>query len=277
MRVLNETATENYIRKKITYAADPEDRVPAYLLIPKRVKNRMPAMLCLPDATSSGKDEPAGLGGRDSLRYAHELAERGYVCLVPDYPSVGEYAYDFKSKGRAYSSGAMKAVWNHIRGLDVLESVPGVDLNRMGCIGHGLGGQSALLTAAFDYRAAVVVASGGFTSFPRYKGGDLADWADERVMPRLRTVYNLDPAKIPFDFAELIATLAPRPVFVNAPLGDAVRDAEGVKSALTDASAVYKLRRAERALRAVHPDAGHDFPNEARTEAYTWLDQLLRP
>ncbi len=31
-----------------------------------------------------------------------ELAERGYVCLVPDYPSFGEYPYDFKKQGSHY-------------------------------------------------------------------------------------------------------------------------------------------------------------------------------
>lgn len=277
VRVLSETAAESYVVKKITYAADPDDRVPAYLLLPKRARTRGPAMLCLPDAAQGGKDEPAGLGGRASLHYAHELAQRGYVCLVPDYPSFGDYAYDFKSKGGAYASGAMKAVWNHLRGLDLLEALPEVNVNRIGCIGHGLGGQSALLTAAFDYRVAAVVSSCGFTTFPRYKGGNLTDWADPRFWPRLREVYQNDPVKIPFDFAELLATLAPRPVFVSAPRRDHARDVEGVKLAIASASAVYKFRRAEGALRAVHPDTDNDFPTEARTEAYTWLDRLLRP
>jgi dienelactone hydrolase len=277
VRVLSETATESYVRKKITYAADPDDRVPAYLLLPKPPRSRGPALLCLPDAAPVGKDEPAGLGGRDSLHYAQELAQRGYVCLVPDYPSFGDYAYDFNTKGGAYASGSMKAVWNHIRGLDLLEALPEVNVNRMGCIGHGLGGQSALLTAAFDYRVAAVVSSCGFTTFPRYKGGDLTDWADARLLPRLRAVYHQDPARIPFDFAELLATLAPRPVFVSAPLRDRARDVEGVKQALAAASAVYKFRRVEGSLRAVHPDTDTDFPKEVRTGAYAWLDRLLRP
>src|SRR5262245_40450524 len=73
-----------YIRKKITYGSDLSSRVTAYLLIPNNVKRGAPAMLCLHDDTPRGKDEPAGLGGRDSLRYADELVKRGYVCLVHD-------------------------------------------------------------------------------------------------------------------------------------------------------------------------------------------------
>ena len=154
------------------------------------------------------------------MRYADELARRGFVCLVPDYPSYGDNAYDFKKHSKSYASGSMKAVWDNIRGIDLLETLPEVGVKRIGIIGHGLGGQSALFTAAFDYRVAAVVSSCGFTTFPRYKGGGLADWSDPRRVPRIRDVYGNDPAKIPFDFGELIATLAPRGVFVSAPLKD---------------------------------------------------------
>ncbi len=84
-----------FVRKKITYAAESGDRVPAYLLLPIGGAERRPAMLCLHQTTDIGKGEPVGLGGLPKLRYAQELAERGYVCLVPDYPSFGDYQYDF--------------------------------------------------------------------------------------------------------------------------------------------------------------------------------------
>ncbi len=81
-------------------------------------------MLCLhPTHVELGKDQLLGLGGKPSRFYAHELAQRGFVCLVPDYPSFGEYRYDFKQQGHHYSSGTMKAIWNNIRGLDLLESL----------------------------------------------------------------------------------------------------------------------------------------------------------
>ena len=62
-------------------------------------------MLCLHQTIKIGKGEPAGLGGSDHLDYAHELAQRGYVCLAPDYPSFGDYPYDFGDDG--YDSGTM--------------------------------------------------------------------------------------------------------------------------------------------------------------------------
>lgn len=109
-----------------------------------------------------------------------------------------------------------------------------------------------------------------------YRGGDLTDWADPRMMPRIRDVYEGDPAKVPFDFGELLGTLVPRPVFILAPLGDEVMDVEGVKGAVAGASAVYELRRAAGSLQAVYPDGGRAFPEPMRAQAYAWLDQHLK-
>ena len=140
VQTLGSVDTENYTRKKITFLSEPGDRVSAHLLIPKALKARAPGMLCLHQTTPGGKDSPAGLADRPSLHYAHELAERGFVCIVPDYPSFGDYKYDFKAHAD-YVSGTMKAIWNNHRAVDLLESLPEVDSDRIGVIGHSLGGQ----------------------------------------------------------------------------------------------------------------------------------------
>ena len=74
-------------------------------------------MLCLHQTIAIGKGEPVGLGGKESLHYALHLVKRGYVCLAPDYPSFGDYPYDFKAAFRRgdYQSGTMKAIWNNMR------------------------------------------------------------------------------------------------------------------------------------------------------------------
>jgi dienelactone hydrolase len=275
MQVVQESATEHYVRKKITYGSDLTARVSAYLLIPKGVKRGAPAMICLHDDTPLAKDEPAGLAGRAAMHYADELAKRGYVCLVPDCPSFGDN--DFKQPASAYASGAMKAVWDNIRGFDLLETLPEVNPKRIGIIGHGLGGQSALLTAVFDYRLSAVISSGGFTTWSHYRGGNLADWAKERMMPRIKTAHGSDPSKIPFDFGDLLATLAPRAVFVSAPLQDDILDVAGVKSAVASALAVYRLRKGAEALTVSYPQCGHELTVASRDEALAWLDQRFKP
>src|SRR5262249_47683421 len=112
-----EEKTEKFLRKKLTFAVEKGDRVPAYLLIPNGLKGKAPAVLVLHQTIDIGKDEPAGLGKQENKRIGVHLAERDYVVLCPDYPSFGEYKYDFKTS--PYKSGSMKAIWNNMRAIDL--------------------------------------------------------------------------------------------------------------------------------------------------------------
>lgn len=284
VKVLSEEKLDGYVRKKITFAAEKGDRVPAWLLIPDPSParggggNKRPAMLCLHQTIPIGKDEPVGLGKQESKQQALHLVRRGYVCLAPDYPSFGEYEYDFRAtfaRGE-YASGSMKAIWNNLRAVDLLASLPEVDAERIGVIGHSLGGHNALFTAAFDERLKVAVTSCGFCSFHKYYGGNLKGWTSDRYMPRIASEYRNDPKRVPFDFTDVLLAIAPRAVFVMAPLHDTNFDVEGVKDVLTVAAPVYRELNAADRLKAIHPDAGHEWPAAARTEAYEFVDGVLK-
>ena len=275
VEVLEEVETEKYSRRRISFVAEPGDRVPAYLLIPRGLKGKGAAMLCLHQTTGIGKGEPAGQGGKPTLHYAHELAERGYVCIVPDYPSFGDYEYDFKTQGKHYASGSMKAIWNNMRAVDLLVSWPEVDSDRIGCIGQSLGGHNSLFTAAFDQRLKAVVTSCGFTAFHHYYNGKLAGWTSDRYMPRIRDRYNNDPDRVPFDFYGVLAAICPRAIFINAPLHDGNFDVAGVRKVVEEVGKAYALTNARDNLVARYPDSSHDFPNEVREAAYEWLDKAL--
>jgi dienelactone hydrolase len=203
-----------------------------------------------------------------------ELAQRGYVTLCPDYPNYGQYKFDPYRHG--YASATMKAIWNHMRAVDLLGSLAEVDPARIGCIGHSLGGHNALFLAAFDRRIGAVVSSCGFTSFRKYAGGNLAGWSHAGYMPRIASVYENDPAKVPFDFAEVLAAVAPRAVFASAPLRDANFDVSGVRDCLAAVAPVFELLGARGRCVAVYPDAGHGFPPETRRAAYAFIDDALR-
>ena len=86
---------------------------------------RVPGILALHQTTPTGKGQPAGLADSENLHYGLELAKRGYVVLVPDYPSFGDYKYDFNAD--TYTSGSMKGIFNHMRAVDLLASRPEVD------------------------------------------------------------------------------------------------------------------------------------------------------
>ena len=264
-------------RKKITYVSERNHRVPAYLLIPAGLKGKAPAMLCL-HGTDGSRGRTAGLGP-DYARYAIELAERGYVTLAPDYITLGENTAVDPYKDLGYVSASMKGIWDHIRAVDVLQSLPEVEGERMGVVGLSLGGHNALFVAVFDPRLKVIVTSSGFDSFYDYKGGGpgaLRGWAGQRYMPLIETACGLAPDKVPFDFPEVLAALAPRPLFIHAPLQDDNFNVASVKRCAAAAKPVYRLFGAEERIVSLCPEGGHGFPPEAREAAYAFVDEALR-
>jgi len=275
VRVEEEAEFPAYIRRKITFAVEPGDRLPAYLLIPKGLDGKAPAMLCLHPTSVHGKGMVAGLGDKPNRGYAEELAERGYITLAPDYPGYGDYT-DIDVYAMGYASATAKGIWNHMRCVDLLQSLPEVDGDRIGCIGHSLGGHNTLFAGMFDPRIAVMVTSCGFNRFAKYYGGDLTGWSHKGYMPRIAEVYGKDPARMPFDFPEILAALAPRAVFINAPLHDDNFEVSGVRECVEAATPIYKLYGAPEQLQAVHPDCAHDFPPEIREQAYTFIDEVLK-
>lgn len=284
VKVEEEADCGAYVRRLISYQSEPGSRVPAYLLIPKDAlagKRKAPAVLCLhPTDNSIGHKVVVGLGGRPNRQYAQELAERGFVTLAPAYPLLANYQPDVLKLG--HRSGTMKAVWDNLRGLDLLESLPFVDARKgFGAIGHSLGGHNSVYTAVFDERIKVIVSSCGLDSYLHYYDGAGRVWQVERGWCQLRYMpglleYRGRLAEIPFDFHELIGALAPRVCFIAAPLGDSNFKWRSVDEIVKAAGAVYQLHGRPENLLVEHPDCGHDFPDAMREKAYALFERHLR-
>jgi len=265
---------EGIVRKEIRFLSEEDDWVNAYLMVPKQNDLRS-GVLCLHQTIPIGKQEPAGLGGSPNLQYAKELAERGMVTLTPDYPSFDDHPYNFQQHPQ-WKSGSMKAIWDNMRAIDLMLQLGLVDANRIGCIGHSLGGHNAIFTAFFDERIHAVVSSCGFTRFHKYYQGNLKGWTSDRYMPLISSHYGNDPNRVPFDFPELIAGIAPRGFFTSSPVRDDNFDADGVRDTIKQAEFIYKLLNADRHLQAIYPDSAHDFPPAARELAYRFLEEVLQ-
>jgi dienelactone hydrolase len=273
LRILESRRVDGVTLETITFSAEEGDRVPAFLFLPDSPRGRAPAMLCLHPTSALGKKEISGMG-KPNREYAVELAKRGFVVVAPDYPNFGDYVIDVYARG--WASATMKGLWNHQRAVDLLESLPGVDPGKIGVIGHSLGGHNSIFVALFNPRIKAVVSSCGFNAFPKYMGGNLKGWSHRGYMPRIGELYGLDPRQMPFDFTELVGALAPRPFFISAPLHDSNFEVSGVRDCVAAAGPVYELLGAKESLVVVHPDCGHDFPPEVRTQAYEWLERVLR-
>ncbi len=283
VKVEEEVDTGKYIRRLITYSSEPGGRVPAYLCIPKELLasgKKAPAVLCLHGTNNVvGHGVVVGLGTTPNRGYAHELAERGYVTFAPNYPLLAKYQPDLKKLG--WESGTLKAVWDNMRGIDYLKTLPFVEGEKVATIGHSLGGHNSVYTAVFDPRILAVVSSCGLDSYLDYYDGNEKNWFLERgwcqtrYMPKLAN-YRGRLAEIPFDFHEMIGALAPRHVLIIAPTKDSNFRAASVDRVAAAARPIFKLFGHEDRLRVLHPECEHDFPTEMRQEAYQLFDRILR-
>ena len=200
-----------------------------------------------------------------------------------------------------HASCTMKGLVNHIRAIDVLETLPYADVGRLASIGHSLGGHNSIFAAVFDPRIKVVVASCGWTPWAYYATAQRplnTTWALPKYMPRIKTAFGGDPVRIPVDFYELVAAIAPRPFFSNSPVTDFNFNVTGVWAAARPISAVW-ARYAAANLNAtdlgdrftiefpqggcaIHtyagagqPECGHDFPDGTRLAAYAFIKRHL--
>lgn len=282
VKVEEEVDGGKFVRRLITYSSEPGSRVPAYLLIPKEVLKggkKAPAILCLHGTDNVvGHGTVVGLGKRPNRGYALELAERGYVTLAPNYPLLAKYQPDLKKLG--WESGTLKAVWDNMRGLDLLQSLPFVDGAKLATIGHSLGGHNSVYTAVFDDRLKVVVSSCGLDSYLDYYDGNSKNWDPEKGWCQTRYMRKLADYKgrleeIPFDFHEMIGALAPRHVLIIAPLKDSNFRHDSVDRIVAAAKPIFKLYGHEDRLMVEHPNCEHDFPPEKRQQAYKLFDEVF--
>jgi len=219
----------------------PLDKVSAYLFIPDHSEGqKLPAVVAIhqegitqtnPIGTfSTGKLEPAGLGGDEGLHYGLELFRRGYVVICPDqfshcerrrikdtFTAGSEMERDFFLSelwiGQLLLSrrtGIGKRIYDLMRAADILCSLDYVDQKRIGAIGHSEGGNYLVYFMFVDKRIKVGVSSCGFfdlfatyhenaQSEPLYNPSNLA-------LPGLTKIGKS---------ADYIALLAPRPILMT--------------------------------------------------------------
>jgi hypothetical protein len=174
------------------------------------------------------------------------------TSLQPDNtPGLTRGIIGLVSRGRARGPedwGTLTAwAWGLSRIIDYLETDPDVDARRLGVEGHSRWGKTALWAAALDQRWAIVYAScsgeGGAKLLRRNYGetpDNLVDSFSHWLAPNFRK-YGGHWGDLPVDAHELIALVAPRPVFVTGGTQDRLADPHGEFLAAVGAGPVYRL------------------------------------
>ena len=113
-----------------------------------------PAIVCLHGY--SGMKEVYGMD------VPHRLWEEGYFVIAPDHRGFGE------SEGLRGRHRPLEQAQDVHDAFTFLETIEGVDKNRMGLYGTSWGGASAIWCAAFDERIKVIVNSVGVSDGERW-------------------------------------------------------------------------------------------------------------
>lgn len=149
-------------------------------------------------------------------------------------------------------------LWNSIRGLDFLESLPYVRRDRIGATGASGGGTQVFLLAAVDDRVAVAAPVNMISL--QMQGGCLCE-----NQPGLR----LDTTNV-----EIAATIAPRPLLMVSASGDWTTNT--MEREYPAVRALYALRGAADRVHAVRFDAPHNYNRDSREAVYAWMARWLQ-
>ncbi|GAA0878350.1 acetylxylan esterase [Algoriphagus jejuensis] len=186
-----------------------------------------------------------------------QIVSRGYAAAIfdvefvspddPDRYTVGilDELYPEQKTMPNGMKGLSAWAWGAVRVMDYLEKDPEVDASRAAVIGHSRGGKAALWTGANDTRWAITISNesgcGGAALSKRMIGETVNRintgfpyWFSDNFK-----AYNDKEDELPLDQHQLIASIAPRAVYVGSSKDDTWADPKGEFLSLKIGSQVY--------------------------------------
>ncbi len=291
--VVLESDQGDHVKRSIAYNVGPGERIVADVLIPEGLNGRVPAVLCIHPTTPFGRQQVIGNDpsekGKDRA-YALHLVRRGFITLSYDLLSANERKYEglrdfdtapFYEEFPEWSIRG-KDLWDLCRAIDLLQTIPEVDAQRIGSIGHSQGGGITIHAMALEPRIMAGVASCGdwparFSKNP-FNHARTGWWVGR---PLLRP-YCQTGKPFPIELHETLALAAPRAIMHITALNDfqysleETRFTRPVLERMGDAvSSVFSLYGATDNYRQVLHEDGHGFAGPQRELAYTFLEKQL--
>ncbi len=258
--VFDESRHEGYSVAKVYFESLPGFYVTGNLYRPVGA-GPFPAVLSAHGHWAYGRLENSDLMSGPGR--AISLARHGFVVFTHDmigYNDSRQLPHTFDGRRErlwGLSLGGLQ-LWNSMRALDFLESLPYVRKDALGVTGESGGGTQTYMVAAADPRVAVAVPVNMVSLL--MQGGCLCE-----NPPGLR----LETTNV-----ELAATIAPRPLLLVSATGDWTKETMEVEYPAV--RALYALVGAEDRVRAVRFDAEHNYNRDSREAMYGWMARWLK-
>jgi pimeloyl-ACP methyl ester carboxylesterase len=210
------------------------------------------------------------------------LVKAGYAVLAYDQSGFGSRMSENGPFPERYPHWSpMGRMVEDVRAaVDALQKENIVDGRRVYLFGYSLGGMVGLYAAAVDPRIQGVVSICGFTPMrsdtsARGTGGIARYSIDRNVIPRLGLFVGQE-SRLPYDFDDVLALLAPRSALVVQPQLDRDANPADVHRAVERANKVYALFPSAGALAIDEPWDYNRLPDSTQDRIIAWMRQNFK-
>ncbi|MCW1922620.1 acetylxylan esterase [Luteolibacter arcticus] len=252
----SEQMQAGYTVENVTLETAPGFYLCGNLYLPE-AQERMPVVLCT-HGHGSMKDALARGRFHESMqKRCGALAKMGCAVFAYDMIGYGESAVAGWKHGVSGQELRLQ-LWNSMRALDFMLSLPGADATRVAVTGESGGGTQAFLLAAVDDRVTASIPCVQVSSW--FYGG----CACESGLP-----IHVRPDHVANN-AEIAAVIAPKPLLVISDGKDWTQHVP--KLELPHLQRIYGLFGKEDAVENAHfADEGHDYGPSKRTAMYRFV------
>jgi dienelactone hydrolase len=171
-----------------------------------------------------------------------------------------------------------KMVADTIAAVDMLRNLDMADANRIYAGGWSLGGTVAILATALDERIGGVLSISGVTPWrqcsPDTEG--LRTYSHLHGLMPLLGFFLGSESRIPCDFAEILACIAPRPALIVAPQYDRFAPPQVVAACVEQATAAYEMAGKAENMALLQTADYAIFSEEIRKKSVDWSNHNLR-